>query len=34
MDVCSELGIQMLWNVGGGKTESSSWLVNKMKENK
>jgi len=34
MDVCKELGIEMLWNIGGGKTESSSWLVNKMKENK
>ena len=34
MDVCNELGIKMLWNIGGGKTESSSWLVNKMKENK
>ena len=34
MEVCEELNIKMLWNVGGGKTESSSWLVNKMKENK
>ena len=29
-----ELRIKMLWNIGGGKTESSSWLVNKMKEPK
>lgn len=34
MEVCNELGIVMLWNIGGGKTESSSWLVNKMKETK
>ena len=34
MEVCEELNIKMLWNVGGGKAESSSWLVNKMKENK
>ena len=34
MEICDELNIEMLWNIGGGKTESSSWLVNKMKENK
>ena len=28
MKVCEELGIQMLWNVGGGKIQSSSDLVN------
>ena len=27
MDVCEELGIQMLWNVGGEKIQSSSELV-------
>lgn len=27
MKVCEELGIQMLWNVGGGKIQSSSTLV-------
>jgi len=27
MDVCNELGIEMLWNVGGGKIQSSSALV-------
>jgi cytidyltransferase-like protein len=27
MDVCSELGITMLWGVGGGKIQSSSELV-------
>ena len=28
MDVCQELGIEMLWNIGGGKIQSSSDLVN------
>lgn len=33
MDVCEELGIQMLWGVGGtDKPQSSSWLVNKAME--
>jgi len=27
MDVCNELGIEMLWNVGGDKIQSSSTLV-------
>jgi len=27
MDVCEELGIEMLWNIGGGKIQSSSALV-------
>jgi cytidyltransferase-like protein len=27
MDVCSELGIELLWSVGGGKVQSSSTLV-------
>ena len=26
--VCKELGIVMLWGVGGGKIQSSSWLIN------
>ena len=35
MDVCEELGIQMMWSIGGGdKPQSSSWLVNKLKEKK
>ena len=35
MDVCEELGIQMMWAIGGSnKPQSSSWLVNKLKENK
>ena len=31
MDVCKELGIEMLWNIGGGKEQSSSSIVNRMK---
>tara|TARA_R110002110_G_scaffold265988_2_gene481826 strand:- start:804 stop:1316 length:513 start_codon:yes stop_codon:yes gene_type:complete len=27
MDVCEELGIELLWGVGGGKIQSSSTLV-------
>jgi len=27
MDVCKELGINLLWNIGGGKIQSSSDLV-------
>jgi D-beta-D-heptose 7-phosphate kinase/D-beta-D-heptose 1-phosphate adenosyltransferase len=34
MDVCEELGIQMMWGIGGNdKPQSSSWLVDKLKEN-
>jgi D-beta-D-heptose 7-phosphate kinase/D-beta-D-heptose 1-phosphate adenosyltransferase len=33
MEVCDELGIQMLWSIGGAdKPQSSSWLVNKAME--
>ena len=33
MDVCDELGIHMLWGIGGtDKPQSSSWLVNKAIE--
>ena len=28
MDVCKELDIKMVWNLGGGKVQSSSELVN------
>lgn len=31
MTVCKELGIEMLWNIGGGKTQSSSDLINRVK---
>ena len=27
-DVCKKLDITMLWGVGGGKIQSSSWLIN------
>ena len=30
MKVCEELGIEMLWNVGGGKIQSSTELVQKV----
>ena len=26
--VCKELDVVMLWGVGGGKIQSSSWLIN------
>ena len=29
MDVCDQLGIELLWNIGGGKIQSSSELVQK-----
>jgi len=33
MDLCEHIGIEMLWNVGGGdKPQSSSWLVDKIRE--
>jgi len=35
MEMCDELGIQMLWGIGGkDKPQSSSWLVDKLRENK
>ena len=30
--VCNELGIEMIWNVGGGKIDSSSQLVDRARE--
>ena len=32
VDVCKELGIEMLWGVGGDKIQSSSWLTNNSEE--
>ena len=32
IDICKELGVEMLWGVGGGKIQSSSWLIGE-KEN-
>ena len=26
--VCKELDVIMLWGIGGGKIQSSSWLIN------
>jgi len=35
MDLCDHIGIQLMWAIGGNsKTQSSSSLVNKLKENK
>ena len=34
MKVCDDIGIEMLWNVGGGKIQSSSELVAKSKQHK
>ena len=28
LDVCKELEVVMLWGIGGGKIQSSSWLIN------
>jgi len=33
-EVCTDLGIAMAWNVGGGKIQSSSWLVSDAKRHK
>jgi cytidyltransferase-like protein len=32
--VCEEIGIEMVWNVGGGKVRSSSELVKEANENR
>ncbi|HLC81518.1 MAG TPA: adenylyltransferase/cytidyltransferase family protein [Candidatus Nanoarchaeia archaeon] len=29
--VCAELGIKMIFNIGGGKIQSSSWLISRSK---
>ena len=31
MDICKELGVEMLWGVGGEKIQSSSWLIDGKK---
>ena len=34
MDLCDHIGIEMMWAIGGtNKPQSSSWLVDKLKEN-
>ena len=30
-DVCKKYGVKMVYNVGGGKTQSSSWLVARVR---
>ena len=32
MSVCKELGVVMLWGIGGGKIQSSSWLIDGGKD--
>ena len=32
MDVCRKLDVTMLWGIGGGKIQSSSWLINGGKD--
>ena len=32
LDVCRELNVTMLWGIGGGKIQSSSWLINGEKK--
>ena len=34
MELCEELGIKMIWNIGGEKEQSSSELVSKAREAK
>jgi glycerol-3-phosphate cytidylyltransferase len=31
INVCEKLGIKMVFGVGGGKVQSSSWLIDKMR---
>jgi D-beta-D-heptose 7-phosphate kinase/D-beta-D-heptose 1-phosphate adenosyltransferase len=33
LKVCKELGIKIVYNVGGEKVQSSSWLLKRVKEN-
>ena len=32
LEVCKDLNVVMLWGVGGGKIQSSSWLINGGKD--
>ena len=32
MSVCKDLDVTMLWGIGGGKIQSSSWLINGGKD--
>ena len=31
MDICKDLNVVMLWGIGGGKIQSSSWLIENKK---
>ena len=33
LDVCRKLDVVMLWGIGGGKIQSSSWLINGKENN-
>ena len=32
LDICRDLNVTMLWGIGGGKIQSSSWLINGGKD--
>ena len=32
LDVCKDLNVTMLWGIGGGKIQSSSWLIDGGKD--
>jgi hypothetical protein len=32
IDTCRKLDVTMLWGIGGGKIQSSSWLINGGKD--
>ena len=34
LDVCKDLNVVMLWGIGGGKIQSSSWLIDGDKNDK
>jgi cytidyltransferase-like protein len=34
LKVCRDLGCKVVYNVGGSKVQSSSWLLKRLKENK
>ena len=33
LETCKDLNVVMLWGIGGGKIQSSSWLINGEKNN-
>jgi len=33
LDICKKRNIKIVYNVGGGKIQSSSWLIGKVKKN-